>query len=86
MGNYSLYIANYREILPFCQVYHKRKVQMTKKELAERIDVDPKTLRNWEATKPELMKLIYLGLATEQHIKDVEQYLQIIQETTGLNK
>ncbi|MDD3597559.1 hypothetical protein [Sulfuricurvum sp.] len=53
---------------------------MTKKELAERINVDPKTLRNWEETKPELMKLIYLGLATEQHIKDVKEYLQKIQE------
>lgn len=57
---------------------------MTKKELAERIDVDPKTLRNWEATKPELMKLIYLGLASEQHIKDVEQYLQKIQKSSKL--
>lgn len=52
---------------------------MTKKELAERIDVDPKTLRNWEATKPELMKLIYLGLASEKHIKDVEKYLNALQ-------
>jgi hypothetical protein len=49
---------------------------MTKKELAERINVDPKTLRNWEETKPELMKLIYLGLSTEEHIKDVEKYMQ----------
>jgi DNA-binding XRE family transcriptional regulator len=57
---------------------------MTKKELAERIDVDPKTLRNWEATKPELMKLIYLGLATEQHIVDVEKYLDSLQYLTKI--
>ncbi|HEX5329761.1 hypothetical protein [Sulfuricurvum sp.] len=54
---------------------------MTKKELAERIDVDPKTLRNWETTKPELMKLIYLGLATEKYISNVEQYVQKTQKS-----
>jgi len=53
---------------------------MTKKELAERINIDPKTLKNWETSKPELIKLIYLGLATEQHVFDVEQYLKKIQE------
>jgi|GEM_PF-2151056 len=53
---------------------------MTKKELADRINVDPKTLKNWETTKPELMKLIQLGLAAEKHIKDVEQYLKTIQD------
>lgn len=51
---------------------------MTKKELAERINVDPKTISNWEKTKPELIKLIYLGLAAEQHQKDVEEYLEKI--------
>lgn len=51
---------------------------MTKKELAERIDVDPKTLRNWEATKPELIKLIYLGLATEKHLKLTQEYLNTV--------
>ena len=55
---------------------------MTKKELAERINIDPKTLKNWETSKPELIKLIYLGLATEQHISNVEQYLKKIQEYT----
>jgi transcriptional regulator with XRE-family HTH domain len=49
---------------------------MTKKELAERINVDPKTLKNWETSKPELLKLIYLGLATENHIKQTDEYLQ----------
>lgn len=53
---------------------------MTKKELAERINVDPKTLKNWETSKPELLKLIYLGLATEKHIKETKEYLKNIQE------
>lgn len=51
---------------------------MTKKELAERINVDPKTLKNWETSKPELLKLIYLGLATEEHIKATDEYLKLI--------
>ena len=48
---------------------------MTKKELAERINVDPKTLKNWETSKPELLKLIHLGLITEQHLLKTEQYI-----------
>lgn len=51
---------------------------MTKKELADRINVDPKTLKNWETSKPELLKLIYLGLATEEHMKKTEEYLKEI--------
>jgi DNA-binding XRE family transcriptional regulator len=53
---------------------------MTKKELAKRINVDPKTITNWEKDKPELIKLIHLGLATEEHISDVENYLKSVKE------
>ena len=53
---------------------------MTKKDLAERIKVDPKTIKNWETTKPELLKLIYLGLETEKHIKETELYIKTIKE------
>lgn len=55
-------------------------MKITKKELAERINVDPKTLKNWETSKPELLKLIYLGLATEEHLKKTEEYIKIIKE------
>lgn len=58
---------------------------MTKKELAERINVDPKTLKNWETSKPELLKLIYLGLATEEHIKGTEEYLQTVKNSIKSN-
>lgn len=38
---------------------------MNKKELAVRLDVSVATLYNWEKTKPELIKLINLGLKDE---------------------
>ncbi len=56
---------------------------MTQKELAQRLNIDPKTLRNWEKSKPELLKLIYLGLATEEHIKETEEYLKKLKESTN---
>jgi len=55
-------------------------MKISKKELAKRINVDPKTITNWETTKPELVKLIYLGLATEGHIKETESYIKTIKE------
>jgi transcriptional regulator with XRE-family HTH domain len=54
------------------------KMKISKKELAERINVDPKTITNWETTKPELIKLIYLGLSAEEHILETEEYLKQI--------
>lgn len=45
---------------------------MTKKELAERINVDPKTIKNWETSKPELIKLINLGLEVEKQLGSID--------------
>ena len=45
---------------------------MTKKELAERINVDPKTIKNWETTKPELIKLINIGLEVEKYLGSMD--------------
>ncbi|AFL68266.1 hypothetical protein [Sulfurospirillum barnesii] len=44
---------------------------MNKKELAVRLDVSVATLYNWEKTKPELIKLINLGLKDE--IQDINE-------------
>jgi transcriptional regulator with XRE-family HTH domain len=52
-----------------------KEVKMTKKELAERLGIDVKTLDSWEEKRPEVMRLIRIGLAAEQHTKDVEKYL-----------
>lgn len=43
---------------------------MNKNELSKRIDVSLKTLYNWEETKPELIKLIKLGLEKEQELEN----------------
>lgn len=46
---------------------------MEKKELAIRIKVSVATLYNWEKTKPELIKLINLGLKDEMHFENDEE-------------
>lgn len=48
-------------------------------ELAKRINITPKTLYNWENSKPELIKLIMLGLEKEfdnenSKEEDIEQF------------
>lgn len=48
---------------------------MTRKELAEKLEVDPTTLRNWEKNKPELIKLINAGLMLENQIEEMEKSL-----------
>ena len=49
---------------------------MNRKELAEKIGVDPTTLRNWEKSKPELIKLINAGLMLDKQIEEVERNLK----------
>ena len=46
---------------------------MNKKELAIRLDVSLATLYNWEKTKPELIKLVNLGLKDELAIENEEE-------------
>lgn len=79
-GNYSFFLEILVNIFLFVKQYLYESETMTKKELANRINVDPKTLKNWESSKPELLKLIYLGLATEEHVKETEKYIKTIKE------
>ncbi|WP_294966935.1 hypothetical protein [Sulfurimonas sp.] len=51
---------------------------MTKKEFAKRLNIDVKTLNSWEEQRPEVMRLVRIGLATEKHVKDVETYIEEI--------
>ena len=56
---------------------------MTKKELAERLQIDIKTLKSWEELRPEVMRLIRLGLATEQYMDDFEKHLEQLKKLAG---
>lgn len=41
-----------------------------REELAKRVNSTAKTLYNWETSKPELIKLLKLGLEKENEIKN----------------
>jgi transcriptional regulator with XRE-family HTH domain len=56
---------------------------MTKKELAKKLGIDTKTLDSWEEKRPEVMRLVRIGLATEEHIGEIEAYLKHLQELYG---
>ena len=53
---------------------------MTRKELAELIGVDIKTLSNWEKDRPELVRLINLGLQTDKQIEETRKLLAKLEE------
>ena len=45
-----------------------------KDELAERVDIASSTFYKWEKTKPELIKLVLLGLMKEKELSlNIEQ-------------
>lgn len=70
----------------------KRKVHnnMTREELAELLNVSRNTLNNWEKEKPELVKLINIGLTMEDQIDEAEKHLEklkaIRESATNSNK
>ena len=53
---------------------------MTRTELAEIIGVTTHTLKNWEKEKPELVRLINLGLMTDKSIEETERLLEKLKE------
>lgn len=53
---------------------------MTKEELAELFGVTRQTLNNWEKEKPELVKIINLGLTVEDQIEEAERHLEKLKE------
>ncbi len=53
---------------------------MTKEELAELLNVSRNTLTNWEKEKPDLVRLINLGLSVENQIEEAERHLQRLKE------
>lgn len=54
--------------------------KMTREELAELLNVSRNTLNNWEKEKPELVRLINLGLAVDEQIEEAERNLEKLKE------
>jgi DNA-binding XRE family transcriptional regulator len=63
---------------------------MTREELAELLNVSRNTLNNWEKEKPELVRLINLGMTMEDQIEEAEKHLEklkaIRDKATSSNK
>ena len=53
---------------------------MTRKELAELLNISVDTLGNWEKNKPELVRLINLGLQTDVQISETRRLLEKLEE------
>ena len=53
---------------------------MTRTQLAKLLRVTTHTLKNWEKDKPELVRLINLGLKTEQTIEETRKLLEKLEE------
>jgi len=49
---------------------------MTREELAEILNVSRNTLNNWEKEKPELVRLLNLGLTVDDQIEEAKRHLE----------
>ncbi|MDD2399069.1 MAG: hypothetical protein PHR75_00465 [Sulfurovum sp.] len=60
---------------------------MTKRDMAIYLDITPVTLRNWKKHKPNLYKIVMLGFAFEEAVKqskeNYESLLQAQKEAVG---
>lgn len=53
---------------------------MTRTQLAKLLNVTTHTLKNWEKDKPELVRLINLGLQTDATIDETKKLLEKLEE------
>lgn len=53
---------------------------MTRTQLAKLLNVTTHTLKNWEKDKPELVRLINLGLQTDSTIEETKKLLEKLEE------
>jgi|GEM_PF-845480 len=62
---------------------------MTQRDMAIYLEITPVTLRNWRKHKPNLYKMIMLGFAFEEAVKqskeNYESLLAVRRETVGEN-
>lgn len=63
---------------------------MTREELADLLNVSRNTLNNWEKEKPELVRLLNLGMTVDDQIDEAEKHLEklkaIRDKATNSNK
>jgi guanylate kinase len=53
---------------------------MTQRDKAIYLDIDVKTLRNWKKHKPNLYKIVMLGFAFEEAVKQSKKnYEQLVE-------
>lgn len=55
-------------------------MKMTKRDIAGYLNVDYKTLYNWEKNKPNLYKTVMKGLSFDDLIEKAEQNLKELKE------
>ena len=72
----SNYYLNYRIK---CNYYPKGR-KMTRDELAKKFNVSLKTLHNWEKEKPELIRIINLGLLADTQIEETRNHLEKLED------
>ena len=58
---------------------------MTKRDIAGYLGVDVQTLRNWRKTRPNLYKIIMLGLEVENIIKENKEHLERLEKLKNQN-
>jgi len=51
-------------------------MKMTKRDIAGYLNIDYKTLYNWEKNKPNLYKTVIKGLAFDEMIEKAEQNIE----------
>ena len=49
---------------------------MNKEELAKKFNVSLRTLHNWENEKPELIRIINLGLLADTQLEETKNHLK----------
>mgnify|MGYP000877256078 CR=1 FL=1 len=49
---------------------------MTRNEMADKFGVSLKTLYNWELEKPELIRIINLGLLADTQLEETKKHLE----------
>ncbi len=49
---------------------------MNREELAKKFNVSLRTLHNWENEKPELIRIINLGLLADTQLEETKKHLE----------